>query len=147
MKKSLHLIALAESLGKKYAAVDANTLKAKIQQDIWQDIKNAAAYGESVHGIMNFPQMIQQDGSTLRFDVFRDDGLTGRNIKVYNFQASKPEFASKYAALPEQIQKYLAKNWELFQYKSNGEDVVYKDFILNLTYAPQNQEADRIAGD
>jgi hypothetical protein len=146
MKKTKYLIRVAEALGKKYASVDANTFKEEIQTAIYNDIKNAAV--AQTQGIMNFPQMIQQDGTTIRFDVFRNDSLGMRNIKIFNFEVSKPENAAKYTPLAEQVKDYLTKNWELFPFKRNGEDVSYNNFSLNLTYAPEIKESpERIAGD
>lgn len=142
MKKTQNLIKIAEILGTKYASVDANTIKPEIQQDIYNDIKNAASAG--TQGVMNFPQMIQQDGTTIRFDIFRNDTLGYKNIRVLNLEVSKPENKTKYENLPSQIQNYLSKNWELFPFKRNGEDVTYNNFVLNLTYAPQNQEAPQL---
>jgi hypothetical protein len=146
MKKTQYLIRLGEALSNKYASVDANSIKEEIKNDIFNDIKNAAASGPQGQGIMNFLPMIQQDGTTLRFDVFRNDTLGAKKIRVYNFTVSKPEFAPKYQDLPNQIQDYLSKYPDLFQYKHNGEDVVYNNFVLNLTYEPVYNPGDQIAG-
>lgn len=146
MKKTQNLIKIAEALGRKYASVDANTFKPEIQTAIYNDIKNAAV--AQTQGIMNFPQMIQQDGTTIRFDVFRNDTLGMRNIKIFNFEVSKPENSGKYEPLKDQVKDYLTKNWELFPFKRNGEDVTYSNFSLNLTFAPEIKESpERIAGD
>lgn len=146
MKKTHQLISLGEVLSHKYAEVDANTIKPQIQKSIWEDIKNAAALGPQGQGIMNFPQMIQEDGTTIRFDVFRNDTLGMAKIKIYNFGVSKPENAPKYQALPNQVEAYLNKYPELFQFKLNGDNVVYKDFILNLSYEPIFEAGKPIAG-
>ena len=42
MKKTDYLITLGETWVKKYASVDAETLKPEIEKHIWESIKNGA---------------------------------------------------------------------------------------------------------
>lgn len=141
MKKTDYLITLGEIWVKKYASVNAETLKPEITKHIWESIKNTAGN----NGIMNFPSMINADKAFISFFVVRNDSLGYKNIKVLDFTISPSSLTSKYESLPQQIEKYLNKNWELFPSMNNDQPVDYNQFAIYLAYNPQ--QSDLIAGD
>lgn len=107
MKKTHHLIRLAQTLSVKYA--EAQTL-----QEI---IGNAAGYGESsTNGIMDFPAQLKKDDAELSIGVsISKGGLTGgTKIIVTSPNVYPPEMAGHYTKLPEQIKKYLERNIQYF---------------------------------
>jgi len=106
MKKTNHLIRLAQTLSVKYA--DAQTL-----QEI---IGNAAGYGESsTNGIMDFPSQLEKDDAELSIGVNISRGtMGGTKIIVTNPNVYPPEMAGHYTKLPEQIKKYLERNIQYF---------------------------------
>lgn len=139
MKKTDYLITLGETWIRKYASVDAETLKPEIEKHIWESIKNAA--GSQSNGMMNFPVMINSDQATLSFSVVRNDTLGYKNIKVVDLTVSPSSVAAaKYEGLATQIEKYLNKNWELFPSMRNNQSVDYNQFALYLRYNPQAGE-------
>ena len=142
MKRTDYLITLGETWNKKYASVNANSIKPEIEKAIWEAIKNAAA---SNIGILNFPTTINSDGATINFVIVRNDTLGFKNIKVLNFDVSPNSLASKYQPLVSQIEKYLNKNWELFPSMHDGQSVEYNQFAINLTYKPDGS-GEMIAG-
>lgn len=107
MKKTNHLIRLAQTLSVKYA--EAQTL-----QEI---IENAAGYGESsTNGIMDFPSQLEKDDAELSIGISISKGsvMGGTKIIVTAPNVYPPEVASHYAKLPEQIKKYLERNIQYF---------------------------------
>lgn len=138
MKSSIKkLISLGQKFT-KYAGVNAETIRADIEKNVWTSLRNASTHESS--GVMPFDSMAQQDGIIVSFDVTRDDHMFSRNITVSNLKVEPAEksFAIvKYEALPQQIEAYLDRNWEIFRSKYNGEDVDYNNFTLHLTY-PDN---------
>lgn len=142
MKKTHQLISLGEVLGYKYASIDADSIAPEIEKTISDAIKGAAMRSspdDTALGIMNFPQMIKQDGIELGFDVVRNDTLGFKNISVINLSISPSEKSNllpKYQPLLEQVQKYLSKYWELFPSVKDGQPISYDRFVLNLRYKP-----------
>lgn len=106
MKKTNHLIRLAQKLSVKYA--EAQTL-----QEI---IEAAAGYGESSsNGIMDFPSQLQRDKAQLSLGINISKGaLGGTKIIVTDPSVYPPEAASNYTKLPGQIKKYLERNIRYF---------------------------------
>jgi len=106
MKKTNHLIRLAQTLSVKYA--DAQTL-----QEI---IGNAAGYGESsTNGIMDFPSQLERDDAELSIGINISRGaMGGTKIIVTDPNVYPPEMAGHYTKLPEQIKKYLERNIQYF---------------------------------
>lgn len=107
MKKTSHLILLAQKLSVKYAET----------QTLQEIIGNAASYGESsANGIMDFLSQLERDNAELSIGVsISKGGLTGgTKIIVTAPNVYPPEVASNYAKLPEQIKKYLEKNIQYF---------------------------------
>jgi hypothetical protein len=143
MKRTDYLITLGETWIKKYASINANSIKPEIEKSIWQAIKNAAL---SNIGILNFPLMINSDGATINFVVVRNDTLGFKSIKVLNFDVSPSNLTAKYQPLVVQIEKYLNKNWELFPSMYDGKSINYSQFAMNLTYKPESS-GEMIAGD
>lgn len=142
MKKTDYLISLGETWVKKYASIDANSIKPQIEAHIYTAIENAA---KSNIGLLNFPVMINSDAATISFDIVRNDTFGFKSIKVLNFEVSPSDLTPKYMVLKEQIEKYLNKNWELFPSILDGQAVEYNRFALNLSYKPTAGEL--IAGD
>lgn len=106
MKKTSHLIRLAQALSNKYAQ----------SQSLKEILENAAAYGEnSANGIMNFPAQLEKDDAGLSIVVSVASTPWGSK-KIYVGQPSvnPPEVAGNYAKLPEQIKKYLERNINYF---------------------------------
>jgi hypothetical protein len=97
MKKSQEiLLKLANKLQRKYAA-----------QSLQEIIQNAASYGEkSANGIMNFPAMLKQDQAELGINV----NISGEKVDVSSPTVDPVQVAGKYAALPDQIKKYLERH-------------------------------------
>lgn len=106
MKKTHHLIRLAQRLSSKYAE----------SQSLKEIIENAARYGESsTNGIMDFPSQLQKDDAELSFAVTINSGLMGgKKIYVGTPNVYPEEVAGNYSKLPEQIKKYLEKNLNYF---------------------------------
>lgn len=106
MKKTNHLIRLAQTLSVKYA--EAQTLQ--------QIIENAAGYGESsTNGIMDFPDQLKRDDAELSMGITISRGaMGGTKIIVTAPNVYPPEVASNYTKLPEQIKKYLERNIQYF---------------------------------
>jgi hypothetical protein len=134
MKKSQHLIKLAEKLSNKYATVDATTIKDRIQHSIHQAVANASSQPSS--GIMPFLKMLDQDQADMNIAVFRN----GNNVTVSEVVVTPPQSAPRYAALPSQIQRYLERNIELFPSKYAGDDINYSNLSLTLSYPSNIQE-------
>ena len=106
MKKTHHLIRLAQQLSSKYA--QAQSLK--------EIIENAAGYGElSTNGIMNFPAQLKKDNAGLSIVVsVTDQPWGGKKIYVGEPTVNPPEVAGNYSKLAGQIKKYLDKNINYF---------------------------------
>ncbi len=106
MKKTNHLISLAQTLSVKYAQ----------SQDLKEILENAAAYGEnSTNGIMNFPAQLEKDDAGLSIVVSVSKTPWGsKKILVSPPTVDPAEVAGNYAKLPEQIKKYLERNINYF---------------------------------
>lgn len=106
MKKTSHLIRLAQKLSVKYAE----------SQTLQEIIENAAGYGEtSTNGIMDFPAQLKKDDADLSIAVTINSGLMGgKKIYVGEPRVDPAEVAGNYTKLPEQIKKYLDKNLQYF---------------------------------
>jgi hypothetical protein len=78
-------------------------------QSLKEIIQNAASYGESSqNGIMNFPAQLKKDQADMNINVTVSSGMMGgTNVEVSQPSVDPPQFASNYARLPQQIQKYL----------------------------------------
>lgn len=129
----MSLYRFAKLLEVKYLtkkAVDAESMRSQIEETIKQAIANAASWGQKVHGIMPFMQMIQQDGVTLTLQITK----SGKDIPSVTVNVSNPALASKYQALSQQVKNYLEKNWELFPSRSNGDSVDYGTFVFQVSY-------------
>jgi hypothetical protein len=135
MKKSeLRLFKLASQFRKKYASIDANTLKDEIQQHIQDSVAHAS--GVKSLGIMPFMQMLATDQAALAINVTRD----GSTISVSPPGVDPPELTGKYAPLSEQVKAYLEKYIELFPSQKNGETISYSNLTLSLKYEPGTQQ-------
>lgn len=133
MKKTNHLIRLAQTLSVKYA--EAQTL-----QEI---IENAARYGEqSTNGIMNFPAQLQKDDAELTIAITINSApiTGGKKIYVGTPSVYPPEVAGNYAKLPEQIKKYLEKNLNYFPQIGLG------TVLLEYPTTPDNSDEEQVAG-
>lgn len=140
MKKSeQHLFKLGSQFRKKYASIDANTLKDEIQQHIQDSIAHAS--GVKSLGIMPFMQMLTTDQGALAITVNRD----GNTISVSPPGVDPIEAAPKYAPLSDQIKAYLTKYIELFPSQKNGETINYSNLTLSLKYEPGAQQQPGIA--
>lgn len=107
MKKSQdNLFKVASKFQKKYAQA----------QSLQQIIQNAASSGaKSVNGIMDFPAQLRKDQASLAINITVDTAMTGGyNIDVSPPTVDPPQFAQNYAALPEQIKKYLEMHIKTF---------------------------------
>lgn len=101
MKNLQKLIKVAARFQAKYG-------QESVEQTIQRTL--AAAAGREGLGIMNFPQMLKADKASLRLYITKN----GKNIFVSDPSLTTSNLASKYAALPEQIKKYLEKYIEVF---------------------------------
>ena len=103
MKKSeLRLFKLASQFRKKYASIDANTLKDEIQQHIQDSVAHASGVKSLIP--MPFMQMLASDQGALAINVTRD----GTTISVSPPGVDPPELTSKYAPLSDQIKAYYS---------------------------------------
>lgn len=127
------MMRLAARLEIKYAAIEAQTLINEIQKIITTSVSNASSYQSS--GIMPFLTMLQKDGASLSLNVMRN----GDDITVSSATVNPGEFASKYSALPLQIQGYLEKHLGVFPTTRNSESINYHNLTLTLTFNAQPQ--------
>lgn len=135
MKKSeQHLFKLALQLRKKYASLDASTIKEEIEKHIQDSVAHAS--GVKALGIMPFMQMLAADQAALAINVTRD----GSTISVSPPGVDPPALAGKYAPLSEQVKAYLEKYIELFPSQKNGESINYSNLQLQLKYDPSAQQ-------
>lgn len=106
MKKTHHLIRLAQKLSAKYAE----------SQTLQQIIESAAGWGESsTNGIMDFPSQLKKDDAELSIAVtINSNPFGGKKIYVGEPRVDPAEVAGNYDQLPEQIKKYLDKNLQYF---------------------------------
>lgn len=132
MKKSRHLIKLAEKLSNKYAGLDAEKIRSQVDSAIWTAVRNASTV--QVTGVMPFIKMSQQDGASISFDVTRNDGWSAPTITVSNLVVEPSNLLSKYQALPQQAQAYLEKYPELYPTQRSGLDVDYNNYTTHLDY-------------
>lgn len=131
MKKSeLSLFKLASQFRKKYASIDASTLKDEIEKHIQESVAHAS--GVKSLGIMPFIQMLSADNAALAINVARDSNT----ISVSPPGVDPPELASKYALLSNQVKAYLERYIELFPSQKNGETIDYKNLNLQLKFEP-----------
>jgi hypothetical protein len=90
------LMVLGENFGNKYAS-----------QSLQEIIQNAAGWGEqSANGIMNFPAQLKQDNADLGINVT----ISGNEVNVSAPTVDPPQFAGRYAKLPEQIKAYIKRH-------------------------------------
>jgi len=134
MKKTNHLIRLAQTLSVKYA--EAQTL-----QEI---IENAAGYGEqSTNGIMNFPAQLQKDDAELTIAItINSNPFGGKKIYVGAPSVDPSEAAVNYTKLPEQIKKYLDRNLQYFPQIGLGTILLE----YPTTPPPDNSDEEQVAG-
>jgi hypothetical protein len=129
MKKVSHLIRVGALMSAKYASIDANTIKDRVQNTLKTALANAST---AKLGIMPFMQMLQADQSAMNINVTR----SGDTITVSPPSLEKPELSAKYAALPGQIKDYLEKYLEVYPSKLNGEQVDYHNLTCTLEFNP-----------
>ena len=138
MKKSLQqLFATAAKLQRKYASIDANTIKNQIQQTIQTDVGNASTVQSM--GIMPFVKMLQSSNSNLRISVTRN----GDDIAVSDPVVTPGSEAPKFTALTTQIQSYLDRHMTLFPTHKNGEPITYSNLTITLNYGTAQNTAPR----
>lgn len=125
-------IANAQRLLKKYADIDANTMKDSIAESIKTAIINASS--APIHGIMPFTQELTKDNATLGLTIIRSNGLFNSKIEVLPASVNPSELANKYAGLAPQVSAYLNKYSELFPSKINGTDISYNNFRIDLVF-------------
>lgn len=106
MKKTSHLIRLAQTLSNKYAQ----------SQSLKEILENAAAYGEnSTNGIMNFPAQLKKDDAGMTIVITVTQTPWGsKKILVSEPTLDPVEVAGNYSKLSGQIKKYLEKNLSYF---------------------------------
>src|SRR5271168_4195336 len=102
MKKTLNMIKLGYFMAARYASVDANTIKDRVQNTLHSALANAST---AKLGVMPFVQMLKADEAAMNINVTR----SGDTITVSPPALDRPELAAKYAALPNQIKSYLEK--------------------------------------
>src|SRR5271169_6341799 len=136
MKKSRHLIKLAEKLSNKYAGLDAEKIRSQVDSAIWTAIRSASTV--QITGVMPFVKMSQQDGASISFDVIRNDGWSAPTIIATNLVVEPSNLLSKYQPLTQQVQTYLEKYPELYPTQRSGLDVDYNNYTTHLDY-PNSQ--------
>ena len=117
MKKSQALLLkLANKFQNKYGQ----------SQSLQQILENAAGWGaQSPNGIMNFPAQLKKDQADLTFSVVVSSGmLGGSNIEVTEPRVDPPQMAANYAALPQQIKKFLERHISSFPQIPQGQTVL-----------------------
>jgi hypothetical protein len=134
MKRTQYLIKFAEKMSKKYASIDAETIRKEVESGIKTAIINASMQNNGI--IMPFAQMATQDNVAISFWVNRN----GKNITAYdlNIDPPNPQAASKYQPLLGQIKTYLERYLELYPTKIYGDDVSYNNFAIHLVYPNQD---------
>jgi hypothetical protein len=121
------VIRLGQLFGNKYA-VDASSIAETVRQSLWTALANASTVHQS--GIMPFVKMLKEDDADMNINITRN----GDQISVSPPSFSKPDIASKYFYLPQQIVNYLEKYINVFPAQQNGDSVDYKNLTITLTY-------------
>jgi hypothetical protein len=139
MKSSVkQLIRLGALMSAKYANIDANTIKDRVKDTITNAVANASS-GQM--GIMPFVKMLKDDQANMNINVTRN----GDTVTVTAPSLSRPELASKYNPLSEQIRRYLTKYMDVFPTVLNGNRISYDNLTITLSYIGE-PEGEPIAG-
>jgi hypothetical protein len=125
-----NMLKLAAQFGK--FAVDASTIKNKIELHIYQQLLNASSW--KAHEMMPFDSMAKQDDITLTIDLIKDDERTTVSAIWIQPADKSNTLMPKYEPLKEQVSKYLTKNSELFPQMIDGDKVQYNNLALRLVY-------------
>jgi hypothetical protein len=127
MNKTLNLIRLGSFLSARYAGVDANSIKDRVQSTLQTAVANAST---AKLGVMPFVQMLKEDAAALNINVTRN----GDTVAVSPPTLDRPELAAKYAPLSSQIKTYLERYLEVFPSILHGEPVEYHNLTVTLQY-------------